>query len=41
MRERLKDVLSAIEDEFDEEVFMDKVRKLLKEEKKKFSWDDV
>lgn len=25
----------------DEEVFMDKVRKLLKEEKKKLSWDDV
>ena len=25
----------------DEEVFMDKVHKLLKEEKKKLSWDDV
>lgn len=25
----------------DEEVFMDKVRKLLKEEKKKLTWDDV
>ncbi len=25
----------------DEEVFMDKVRKLLNEEKKKLSWDDV
>lgn len=25
----------------DEETFMDKVRKLLKEEKKKLSWDDV